>query len=82
MLSGFLFDCADAVAVRAISYVLPADIVALLQTIFLAGDVWSVIIPNATRLAEWRWCYGPDAHHAAEETGVTCLTRYSHSRLP
>ena len=32
---------------------------ALLQTMFLAGDVWSVILPNAAMLASWRrrcWC--------------------------
>ena len=34
-------------AVRLITYVLPARYyVALLQTVFLAGDVWSVIVPN------------------------------------
>jgi len=39
-------------AVRLITYVLPARYyVALLQTIFLAGDVWTVIIPNAAVLA-------------------------------
>jgi ABC-2 type transport system permease protein len=48
MLSGFLFDLRSMpVAVRAITYVLPARYyVAILQTAFLAGDVWSVIIPN------------------------------------
>ena len=35
-----------------ITYILPARYyVALLQTVFLAGDVWSVIVPNATVLA-------------------------------
>jgi ABC-2 type transport system permease protein len=53
MLSGFLFDLRSMpAAVRLITYVLPARYyVALLQTIFLAGDVWSVIIPNAAVLA-------------------------------
>jgi ABC-2 type transport system permease protein len=53
MLSGFMFDLRSMpAAVRAISYVLPARYyVALLQTIFLAGDVWSVIVPNTTVLA-------------------------------
>jgi ABC-2 type transport system permease protein len=38
--------------VRALTYVLPARYyVALLQTIFLAGDVWGVILPNAAMLA-------------------------------
>jgi ABC-2 type transport system permease protein len=53
MLSGFLFDLRSMpFVVRAITYVLPARYyVALLQTIFLAGDVWSVILPNAAVLA-------------------------------
>jgi ABC-2 type transport system permease protein len=48
LLSGFLFDPRSMPqAVRAITYVLPAKYyVSLLQTIFLAGDVWSVIVPN------------------------------------
>jgi ABC-2 type transport system permease protein len=52
MLSGFLFDLRSMpAAVRAISYLLPARYyVALLQTIFLAGDVWSVILPNSAVL--------------------------------
>lgn len=53
MLSGFLFDLGSApLAIRLISRVLPARYyVALLQTEFLAGDVWSVIAPNAAVLA-------------------------------
>jgi ABC-2 type transport system permease protein len=53
MLSGFLFDLRSMPEfVRWISYVLPARYyVALLQTIFLAGDIWSVIWPNAGVLA-------------------------------
>ncbi len=53
MLSGFLFDLRSMpAAVRLITYVLPARYyVALLQTIFLAGDVWGVIVPNAAMLA-------------------------------
>jgi ABC-2 type transport system permease protein len=40
------------VAVRLISYLMPARYyVALLQTVFLAGDIWSVILPNAIVLA-------------------------------
>ena len=48
MLSGFMFDLRSMpAAVRFITYVLPARYyVALLQTVFLAGDVWSVILPN------------------------------------
>ncbi len=53
MLSGFLFDLRSTpVAVRAITYALPARYyVALLQTLFLAGDIWAVVWPNAAVLA-------------------------------
>jgi ABC-2 type transport system permease protein len=53
MLSGFLFDLRSMPAVvRIITYVLPARYyVTLLQTIFLAGDIWPVILPNAAVLA-------------------------------
>jgi ABC-2 type transport system permease protein len=52
MLSGFLFDLRSMPApLRVITYALPARYyVAILQTIFLAGDVWSVIIPNTAVL--------------------------------
>jgi ABC-2 type transport system permease protein len=53
MLSGFLFDLRSMPAVvRVITYALPARYyVALLQTLFLAGNVWEVIVPNAAVLA-------------------------------
>jgi ABC-2 type transport system permease protein len=53
MLSGFLFDLRSVpLMVRLITYMLPARYyVALLQSVFLAGDVWSVIIPNTLVLA-------------------------------
>jgi ABC-2 type transport system permease protein len=53
MLSGFLFDLRSMpVIIRGISYALPARYyVTLLQTIFLAGNVWTVILPNAAMLA-------------------------------
>jgi len=53
MLSGFLFDLRSMPAVvRVLTYALPARYyVALLQTLFLAGNVWSVILPNAAVLA-------------------------------
>jgi len=52
-LSGFLFDLRSMpTAVRLITFALPARYyVTLLQTIFLAGDVWSVILPNGAALA-------------------------------
>jgi ABC-2 type transport system permease protein len=53
MLSGFLFDLRSMPDfVRLISYALPARYyVALLQTIFLTGNIWSVIWPDAGMLA-------------------------------
>ena len=53
MLSGFLFDLRSMpVLVRLVTYVLPARYyVVLLQTIFLAGDIWPVILPNMAVLA-------------------------------
>ena len=53
MLSGFLFDLRSMPAlVRVVTYMLPARYyVALLQTIFLAGDIWPVIVPNMAVLA-------------------------------
>lgn len=53
MLSGFLFDLRSLPTfVQLITFLLPARYyVTLLQTIFLVGDVWSVILPNAAVLA-------------------------------
>ena len=53
MLSGFLFDLRSMpAAIRVITYVLPARYyVTLLQTVFLAGNVWRVILPNMLVLA-------------------------------
>lgn len=53
MLSGFLFDLRSMpAAVRFVTYLLPARYyVALLQSVFLAGDVWTVIVPNSLVLA-------------------------------
>jgi ABC-2 type transport system permease protein len=53
MLSGFLFDLRSMpAAVRLLTQVLPARYyVAVLQNVFLAGDVWAVIAPNALVLA-------------------------------
>ena len=52
MLSGFLFDLRSLPApVQIITFLLPARYyVTLLQTIFLAGDIWAVILPNAAAL--------------------------------
>jgi ABC-2 type transport system permease protein len=53
MLSGFIYDLHSVpLAIRLVSYLVPARyFVSLLQTLFLAGDVWSVILPNAAILA-------------------------------
>jgi len=52
ILSGFIFDINSMPqAVQGITHIIAARyFVAILQTIFLAGDVWSVIIPNALAL--------------------------------
>jgi len=52
MLSGFIFDIRSMpAAVQAIASAFPARyFVSLMQTVFLAGDVWSVIVPNAAVL--------------------------------
>lgn len=52
MLSGFLFDLRSMpTPVRLLTYAMPARYyVALLQTLFLAGDVWGVVLPNAAML--------------------------------
>lgn len=53
MLSGFLFDLRSLpAAVQFITFLLPARYyVTLLQTSFLVGDVWRLILPNAAVLA-------------------------------
>ena len=53
MLSGFIFDI-EAMPhwVQAVTYIVPARyFVSILQTVFLAGDVWPVIWPNLLALA-------------------------------
>src|SRR6185437_11222460 len=52
MLSGFLFDLRSMPsAIRMLTYGLPARYyVTLLQTVFLAGDLWQVLIPNLAAL--------------------------------
>lgn len=48
MLSGFLFDIHSMPAwLRAITLIVPARYMNVsLQTVFLAGDIWAVLIPN------------------------------------
>jgi len=53
LLSGFIFEI-DSMpqVVQAITHIVPARyFVSLLQTLFMAGNVWSVIWPNALALA-------------------------------
>src|SRR5487761_5431 len=49
MLSGFIFDLRSTpLAVQAIADVFPARyFVSLLQTVFLAGNIWPVVLPEA-----------------------------------
>lgn len=52
LLSGFIFDIGSMPGVvQAITHAIAARYyVAILQTVFLAGNVWSVILPNALAL--------------------------------
>jgi ABC-2 type transport system permease protein len=52
LLSGFMFDINSMpLVVQAITRILPARYyVAVLQTLFLAGNVWSVVLPNTAAL--------------------------------
>lgn len=52
MLSGFIFNIDSMpLAVQLFSYLVAARyFVAILQTVFLAGDIWAVILPNALAL--------------------------------
>ncbi|MDO8606460.1 MAG: ABC transporter permease [Phaeospirillum sp.] len=53
MLSGFVFEPSSApVWIELLSRIVAARyFVAILQTVFLAGDLWSVILPNCAALA-------------------------------
>jgi ABC-2 type transport system permease protein len=53
MLSGFLFDLRSVPwVVQVVTFLLPARYyVSLLQTIFLVGDVWAIILPSAAVLS-------------------------------
>jgi ABC-2 type transport system permease protein len=52
MLSGMLFDIASMPRwLQIMTYAVPARyLVSILQTLFLAGDVWAVILPNLVGL--------------------------------
>lgn len=53
MLSGMLFDIAAMPGwLQLVTYIAPARyLVSILQTLFLAGDVWPVLLPNLAALA-------------------------------
>jgi ABC-2 type transport system permease protein len=53
ILSGFVFDIASMPrAVQIVTHIVAARyFVSILQSVFLAGDVWPVILPNALALA-------------------------------
>ncbi len=53
LLSGFIFDIGSMPRpIQWITHIVPARYyVSILKTNFLAGDVWSVILPNAAALA-------------------------------
>jgi ABC-2 type transport system permease protein len=49
LLSGFIFEIASMPApIRLLTWIVPARyFVSALQTVFLAGDVWALLLPNA-----------------------------------
>jgi ABC-2 type transport system permease protein len=53
ILSGFIFDINSMpTAIQWLTHIVPARyFVAILHTLFLAGDIWSVILPNMAALA-------------------------------
>jgi hypothetical protein len=77
LLSGFMFDIDSMPAVvQGITHVVVARyFVAIVQTLFLAGDVWAVILPNALALPLMAALL-PRYHLAqvAQATGVMLLT--------
>lgn len=56
LLSGFIFEIASMPwPIQALSYVVPARyLIPALQTVFMAGDVWPIILPNVAILL----CFG------------------------
>ena len=59
LLSGFLFEIdAMPAPIQAITYLIPARyFVTSLQTVFLAGDVWSVFLPNLAAMLVIGVCF-------------------------
>lgn len=56
LLSGFIFEISSMPwPIQALSYVVPARyLIPALQTVFMAGDVWPIILPNVAILL----CFG------------------------
>ena len=52
ILSGFIFDIGSMPAlIQGLTHIVPARyFVAILQTVFLAGDIWAVVLANAAAL--------------------------------
>ncbi len=69
LLSGFLFDIRSMpVPLQIFTYILPARyFVTLLQTIFLAGDIWGVILPNTAVLALMAFILFAATHRATRK---------------
>lgn len=53
ILSGFIFQISSMpAAIQVITYIIPARYyVAILQTLFLAGDIWPIVLTNSAALA-------------------------------
>ncbi len=71
ILSGFIFDIGSMpVPLQWLTHLIAARyFVTLLHTLFLAGDIWAVIIPNAVALLLMAWLFIGMSH------------RYIHKRL-
>ncbi len=69
LLSGFLFDIRSMpVPLQIFTYILPARyFVTLLQTIFLAGDIWAVILPNTAVLTLMAFILMAATHRATRK---------------
>ena len=78
ILSGFVFDINSMPhAVQIITHIVAARyFVAILQSVFLAGDVWSVILPNAAALAVMAAIFlGARARDRAQAAGLSAMWR-------
>ncbi|MGA8258734.1 MAG: ABC transporter permease [Arenicellales bacterium] len=69
ILSGFIFDIGSMpVVIQAITHLIAARyLVSILQTVFLAGDLWVVILPNAAALVVMAAIFLGLARHRARK---------------